>query len=79
METDENLNQTDEFEVLGIFNNIIPNICVINSICAGYAIEMLFNPVPHDFIYYDGSGIPFVRKVTFGSHRQCFLCNGMCH
>lgn len=65
---------TSAFEVQGYFSSIIPNVCVINAICASLAVRMLYDQPGYDFVFYDGSAVPFTRKITMEKDPGCILC-----
>lgn len=67
--------RTNLFEVTGLFHEIVPNVCAINSICASLAVSLL-DGGPDDFLYYDGSGYPFVRRLGIEKDTACFVCSG---
>lgn len=71
----EDADEADEFEVLGLFKNIIPNICTINAMCASYAIRMLFSNQNHDFIIYDGREASNIQFLVINKDENCFVCN----
>lgn len=66
--------KTSVFEVQGLFNEILPNICTINSICASYAVDMAFNAGKHDFIHFTGSHKNLVQKIRLEKNTSCFVC-----
>ncbi len=69
---DEKL-KTTYFEVYGIYNKIIPNICVINSICASMAINII--SMKSDFIYYDATDTLQFNQLILEKYEDCILCN----
>ncbi|ELA42836.1 uncharacterized protein VICG_00151 [Vittaforma corneae ATCC 50505] len=75
-----NLNASDDlktslFEVKGMFENIIPNVCTINSICANLAVLLAFNAIKDDFVYFDGSSGIFTNAIEIEKDPTCFVCN----
>lgn len=71
--------KTSAFEVEGIYKSIVPNICTINSICASYAVLMVFEHKDYDFVYYDGTELPFTRRIKLDKDLACFVCQGADH
>lgn len=63
---------TSYFEVSGLFKDIIPNVCTINSICATMALHVICSV--EDFIYYDGTNKPYFRKLIIEIDKECILC-----
>lgn len=66
--------RTNIFEVEGVYKSIVPNICTINSICASYAVLMVFEHRDYDFVYYDGTELPFTRRIKLDRDPSCFVC-----
>lgn len=61
-------------EVKGIFENIIPNVCTINSICASIAVMLAFRDTGHDFVYFDGSSGISADTMHIDKDPSCFVC-----
>lgn len=66
--------KTNEFEVKGIIENIVPNTCYIASICASMAIHMLFDQ-EYDFYNYNGTKTIFFNRIKTKKDEKCILCN----
>lgn len=66
--------KTNYFEIYGLYNNIIPNVCFINSICASIALNMIYEN-EYDFVYYNGLEAPYFNKLTLQKNEECILCN----
>jgi len=66
---------TSAFEVEGIFNSIIPNICTINSICASLGVVLAFQDTEYDFVYFNGQGMVIIETVSLCKDTKCFVCN----
>lgn len=68
---------TDEFEMYGYVFKIIPTICVINSICASYAILMMNNLIKEDFIFYNGQNGTELKRVLLEKDYKCIICSSI--
>jgi len=66
---------TNEFEVFGMYDSIIPNVCFINSICASLAYEMLCSSEEaYDFIFYSGENELIIKKHLLEKDEDCIVC-----
>ncbi|ELQ74620.1 putative UBA/THIF-type [Trachipleistophora hominis] len=66
--------KTDEFEVRGIKENILPNACYIASLCASMALKMV-DECKYDFIYYNGYEKVHFNFINMVVDPACILCN----
>ncbi|KAI5151130.1 NEDD8-activating enzyme E1 [Enteropsectra breve] len=72
---------TTYFEVFGLYHKIIPNSCVINSICASMALELFetaLDPEKHlenDFIFYNGVNHPSFVSTCLQKDECCLVCS----
>ncbi|KRH95229.1 putative Ubiquitin-activating enzyme E1 [Pseudoloma neurophilia] len=69
-----NKKKTDEFEVIGIKDNIIANTCFIASIATAFAIAIIFDN-ENDFWFYNGANTPYITKTKIQKDHKCFICN----
>lgn len=68
--------RTDLFHVAGMYDDIMPNVCFINSVCAGLACELLDTAGrPHDFLFYSGEEEVIFRKLEIGRDGGCIVCS----
>lgn len=67
--------QTNVFEVEGLLNNILPNICCVNAICAGLAFVIL-DDEKYDYYFYDSSRE--IRKYRLSNDENCIVCGSSC-
>lgn len=67
--------QTTSFEVEGIFNNVIPNVCTINSIGASLGVILAFHTKDEDFIYFDAQNDVFFQVLRLERDSECFVCS----
>lgn len=67
--------KTDLFDVAGMYDNVLPNVCFINSICAGLVFSLLADESrTFDFVFYSGEeGISFTR-LTMERDMGCIVC-----
>lgn len=65
---------TTEFEVHGLIHQVIPSICTTNSICAGYAVMMLYGVIAEDFLFYDTRFINSLSRVCISPDPDCLVC-----
>ncbi|KAI5170506.1 NEDD8-activating enzyme E1 [Pancytospora epiphaga] len=66
--------ETNEFEVEGDYYSIVSNVCFINSIAASLVILMIFTEVEYDFIFYDGTNKPLLKKLKLEKAYDCLYC-----
>lgn len=66
--------KTSLFEVIGIYNSTIPNICTINSICASFSVIMGLEHKNFDFIYYRAFPSIQFQTIKISKDSNCFLC-----
>lgn len=66
--------KTSVFEVKGLYEKILANVCTINSICASYTVNMAFDQTSYDFIYYNGANENSVHKIQLDRDEKCFIC-----
>ncbi|WEL39478.1 sumo-activating enzyme enzyme subunit 2 [Encephalitozoon hellem] len=67
--------RTDVFDVSGMYDGIMPNVCFINSICASLAYKLLDGPnLPYDFIFYTGEENIALEKLCLGRDEECIVC-----
>ncbi|KHN69048.1 hypothetical protein CWI42_100320 [Ordospora colligata] len=66
---------TNEFEVVGMYDNIMPNVCFINSICASLVYRMLCSPeTAYDFIFYSSEDKLVINKMLLEKDKDCIVC-----
>lgn len=70
---DNNAQKTDEFEVTGIIENIVPNVCVMASICASFAVKILYLN-EYDFIYYNAYRKINLELLKMDVEKNCIVC-----
>ncbi|KAG0441077.1 NEDD8-activating enzyme E1 catalytic subunit [Dictyocoela muelleri] len=63
---------TDMKEVESVLNNVLPNICTINSICA--ALMIICWKKKLNFLYFNGKALNFTF-VDIKKDEDCILCN----
>lgn len=68
--------KTNEFEIIGIRDDIIGNTCYIASIAASLAIIIL-NDEKNDFYFYNGSKSPDFICSRMEINLCCFICNSI--
>lgn len=61
-------------EVMDIFENVIPSVCFINSICASLVGDLLLKN-ESKFVYYNASQGIFIKRLEMKRDESCFLCN----
>ncbi|KAI4291256.1 NEDD8-activating enzyme E1 [Pancytospora philotis] len=66
--------RTDNFEVRGHFEQIVPNVCTINAICASLAVRLLERKDGVDFLFYNGASFPAVSCLRLEKDSACVLC-----
>jgi NEDD8-activating enzyme E1 len=69
--------RTTSFEVEGEYNNIMPSVCFINSICAGMVYVMLKGfegRAGYDFIFYTGEERPLFSFLRLRRDDGCMVC-----
>lgn len=66
---------TNEFEVKGIIDKLIPNICTTNSICASNAVLLAFGNTEYDFVFFEGSNTSKFCELILEKDPTCFVCN----
>lgn len=71
---EDNEKVTDEFEVRGIKENILPNTCYIASLTASMAVKMLKNH-DCDFLYYNGKHEIHFNFSKMKIDPDCVLCS----
>lgn len=63
-------------EVFDIYENVIPSICYINSICASLVMSLLLRSANgNKFVYYNGSKGIFTKCIDLKRDEKCLLCN----
>lgn len=70
-QVDKNL-KTTVFEIQGIDEDVVPNICTINSIAASLAIETLNGS--DDFIFANCDDGCVINKIKLVKDPSCFVC-----
>lgn len=71
---DEKL-RTSPFEVMGMYDGIVPNVCFVNSICASMVYELLnATDTSFDYIFYNGEERISFTKLLLGKDKQCLVC-----
>lgn len=66
--------KTDEFEVRGVTENILPNACYIASLCASMACKMI-DEQEYDFLYYNGYEAIHFSTTKMDIDPTCILCS----
>ncbi|KAF9764883.1 NEDD8-activating enzyme E1 catalytic subunit [Nosema granulosis] len=61
-------------EVKHLFENIIPSICYVNSICASFVVSLLENKIDGNFILYNGNQGISIQSLRLERDPSCFLC-----
>jgi NEDD8-activating enzyme E1 len=70
--------RTTSFEVEGEYDRITPNVCFINSICAGMVYAMLKkfeSGLSYDFVFYTGEERVLFASLRLRKNDDCILCN----
>ncbi|KAL6121935.1 hypothetical protein NUSPORA_01091 [Nucleospora cyclopteri] len=65
--------KTNLFEVKGIYEEIVPNVSFINSICASFAILMIYDQ-DHDYLFYNGEQKVYLSKQNIEKDEECIVC-----
>lgn len=60
-------------EVKSLFEEILPNICTMNSICSSLAFLSIFSS-NHDFIYIDSDENISIQRIKLEKDPNCFVC-----
>lgn len=72
---EENL-KVNAFDVVGMFDEIIPNVCFINSVCASLACGLIdATNLHYDFIFYSGEKNITLEKLILDRDEKCIVCN----
>lgn len=67
--------RTDVFDVTGMYDGVIPNVCFINSVCASLACRLLDGPnLSYDFIFYSGEENMVFEKLHLAKDEKCIVC-----
>lgn len=66
-----NEKKTNEFEIIGIKDNVIPNVCYIASIAASFAFILLNSE--YDFCFYNGQ-ICRTEFLNLERDKNCISC-----
>ncbi|KAG0419856.1 hypothetical protein EQH57_0381 [Dictyocoela roeselum] len=64
--------KTDLNEVERVLNNVVPNVCTINSVCASLMVICWKKSL--DFAYFNGHTVNF-NFVGIEKDDECVLCN----
>lgn len=63
------------FDVAGIYDEIMPNVSFMNSVCAGLACNLLSDENPSfDFVFYTAEDKISITKLLLSRDEQCIVC-----
>lgn len=61
-------------EVAGMYDNVMPNVCFINAICASMACILLHSDRTFDFMFYSGDDAPTFSRLLLCRDEGCIVC-----
>ncbi len=73
MDMDKELN-TNFLEVDSLYNNIVPNSSIINSIMASLGFYLLIESQEKDFLFYNGEESIHISQQKFDFDENCIVC-----
>ncbi|KMV65449.1 hypothetical protein M970_090870 [Encephalitozoon cuniculi EcunIII-L] len=68
--------RTDALDVAGAYDETMPNVCFINSVCASLACELLdATDRYYDFMFYSAEEGILLRKLLLSRDKECIVCS----